>query len=143
MRFDRRAAAILLLHLRKPWSKTLKLGVFLSPSVDAVDAKFCICNLWSISQAGRRRSESVSQHTVGRLSPGRGDGPLASRSRSQQPLRSEGKAPPTSWFEMYPGRPPSLDDRAISSLHFQWNQSLMSVRAHGDLCRKSSKCVPV
>ncbi len=33
----------------------MKLGVILSPSVDAVDAKFCICNLWSISQAGRRR----------------------------------------------------------------------------------------
>src|SRR5215471_2656454 len=49
-----------LLRLREPWSKSLKLGVFLSPSVDAVDAKFCICNPQSISQAGRRGFESVS-----------------------------------------------------------------------------------
>src|SRR5215813_13877008 len=47
-----------LLLLREPWSKSLKLGVILSPSVDAVDAKFCICNLQSISQAGRRGFES-------------------------------------------------------------------------------------
>jgi hypothetical protein len=36
----------------------LKLGEFLSLSVDTVDAKFCICNLRSISQAGRRGFES-------------------------------------------------------------------------------------
>src|SRR3954470_1591982 len=47
-------APFLLLY-RKPWSKSLKLEVILSPSVDAVDAKFSICNLQSISQAGRRR----------------------------------------------------------------------------------------
>jgi hypothetical protein len=45
---------LFLLHLREPWSKSLKLGVILSPSVDAVDAKVCIFNLRSISQAGRR-----------------------------------------------------------------------------------------
>jgi hypothetical protein len=50
-------APFLLLY-REPWSKSLKLGVILSPSVDAVDAKFSICNLQSISQAGRRRFES-------------------------------------------------------------------------------------
>jgi hypothetical protein len=54
-RFGRISFAPFLLLYREPWSKSLKLGVFLSPSVDAVDAKFCICNLRAISQAGRRR----------------------------------------------------------------------------------------
>jgi hypothetical protein len=48
---------ILLLHLREPWSKSLKLGAILSPSVDAIDAKFSICNLQSISRGGRREFE--------------------------------------------------------------------------------------
>ena len=33
----------------------MKTGCFLSPFIDTVDAKVCIFNLQSISQAGRRR----------------------------------------------------------------------------------------
>ena len=36
----------------------LKLGDSVSPGFRAVNAKFCIFNLWSISQAGRRGFES-------------------------------------------------------------------------------------
>ena len=54
----------------------MKLGVFLSPSVDAVDAKLCICNLQSISQAGRRGFESrllqLSSQTAGKTHSMRG-----------------------------------------------------------------------
>src|ERR1019366_527036 len=57
-----------LLRLRELWSKSLKVGVILSPSVDAVDAKFSICNLQSISQAGRRRFESgLPLHKINNL----------------------------------------------------------------------------
>ena len=35
-----------------------ELGDLLSPGFRAVNAKFCIFNLWSISQAGRRGFES-------------------------------------------------------------------------------------
>ena len=35
----------------------METGYLLSPSVDTIDAKFSICNLQSISQAGRRRFE--------------------------------------------------------------------------------------
>jgi hypothetical protein len=52
-----------LLRYRELWSKSLKLGVTLSPSVDAVDAKVCICNLRSISQAGRRRCRLRNMQT--------------------------------------------------------------------------------
>jgi hypothetical protein len=36
----------------------MKTGCFLSPFIDTVDAKVCIFNLQSISQAGRREFES-------------------------------------------------------------------------------------
>jgi hypothetical protein len=38
-----------LLHLRNSRSKSLKIGVILSASVDTVDAKFCNFNLRSLS----------------------------------------------------------------------------------------------
>ena len=41
-----------------PSRKSSKLGVFLSPEIDSVDAKFFIYNLMTISQAGRRGFDS-------------------------------------------------------------------------------------
>jgi hypothetical protein len=45
---------------RAIWSGRLKTGCLLSLSVDTADAKLCIFNLQSISQAGRRSHRGVS-----------------------------------------------------------------------------------
>ena len=50
--------APLLLLYREPWSKPRKIRGFMSLCINTINAKFCICNLPPISQAGRRGFES-------------------------------------------------------------------------------------